>query len=107
MEYEKRIIAFIDILGFKVAVEESEGNEEGFANILETLTTLKNFFIQQTVPDELQKITNAEYNIDTRTIQISDSLIISRLINESGGVYRMLTDCAHATHLLINQGFLL
>lgn len=104
--YEQRIVAFIDILGFSAAVVKSEDDEEEFNRILETLTTLRNFFIRQDHSTEMTAEAKEEFHMDTKVIQVSDSLIITRLLTERGGVYKMLTDCAWATHLLINQGFL-
>ncbi|MBI2284773.1 MAG: hypothetical protein HYU71_13755 [Bacteroidetes bacterium] len=104
MAYEKRVVAFIDILGFKNSIEKSNLDEDEFERILQTLTELKQFFITPKSDYRIQ--TEREMNIDTQIIQISDSLVISRLVEEQGGIYHMLTDCAFAIHLLIEKGFL-
>jgi hypothetical protein len=97
MGYERRVVAFIDILGFKNSVDKSNGDEQEFERILQTLTELKEFFIKPKNDFEIN---------DTQIIQVSDSLVISRLVKEKGGIYSMLTDCAFAIHLLIDNGFL-
>jgi hypothetical protein len=104
MGYEKRVVAFIDILGFKEAIKKSNEDENEFNRIRGTLTELKEFFIQPTDHYEIE--INRKLGADTQTLQVSDSLVISRLVQEQGGIFYMLSDCAFAIHLLINNGFL-
>ena len=99
MEYDIRVVAFIDILGFKSVVKKSTTEIKEFEKILTTLDELKTFFSRNINP-------NPDSEYDTQIIQVSDSLIISRKIQEQGGISRMLTDCSFAIHLLINNGFL-
>ena len=104
MGYDIRVVAFIDILGFKNSIIKTNTDEDEFERILKTLTELKNFFIN---PKEHYEI-EADRNLggDTQILQVSDCIVISRLIREEGGVYYMLSDCAFAIHLLISNGFL-
>jgi hypothetical protein len=104
MGYEHRVVAFIDILGFKKALEKSHSHESEFNRILTTLTDLKEFFKKP--KDRYEIEADKELGADTHIIQISDSLIISRLVQEQGGIFHMLSDCAFAIHLLISNGFL-
>lgn len=104
MKYETRVVAFIDLLGFKQAIDKSNADQAEFERILRTLTELKEFFCQP--KDEYDKAADAALNADTQIIQVSDSLVISRLVHEEGGIFEMLTDCAFAIHLLIAHGFL-
>lgn len=104
MKYETRIVAFIDILGFKQSVKKSTENKKEFNRIFKTLTELKEFFLEP--KSEFTLKTEKEYGIDTQITQVSDSLIISRVIHEKGGVYSMISDCSFAIHLLIEHGFL-
>jgi hypothetical protein len=46
MGYDIRVVAFIDILGFKSSVDKSNEDEMEFDRILSTLTELKDFFIK-------------------------------------------------------------
>jgi hypothetical protein len=104
MEYEIRVVAFIDILGFKSSVYKSNHDEQEFKRILNTLTELKEFFIKP--KDNLEIEVDRKLGADTQILQVSDSLVISRLIQEQGGIYYMLSDCAFAIHLLISKGYL-
>ncbi|WEK20400.1 MAG: hypothetical protein P0Y49_04515 [Candidatus Pedobacter colombiensis] len=104
MGYETRVVAFIDILGFKNAIDKSDDNEDEYLRILNTLTELKDTFIRPKDEDDI----NADRYLgaDTQIVQVSDSLVISRLIQERGGIYYMISDCALAIHTLIRHGFL-
>ena len=104
MGYDIRLVAFIDILGFKEAIEKSNTDDNEFNRIRGTLTELKEFFIQP--KDHYEVEANRKLGADTQILQVSDSLVISRLIQEEGGVFYMLYDCAFAIHLLIENGFL-
>lgn len=104
MGYEKRVVAFIDILGFKNCLDKSNSVELEFERILTTLIDLKEFFIKP--KDKYEVEADRELGADTQIVQVSDSLIISRLVQEQGGVFHMLSDCAFAIHLLISNGFL-
>jgi hypothetical protein len=104
MSYEKRVVAFIDILGFKNSVDKSNKDEKEYERILQTLKDLKEFFVNP--KDDSKLKVDKALNSDTQIIQVSDSLVISRLIQEKGGIYHLLKDCALAIHLLISNGFL-
>jgi hypothetical protein len=104
MGYEIRVIAFIDILGFKDAIQKSETNEYEYNRIRTALTELREFFISP--KDHFEIEADRKLGADTQILQVSDSLVISRLIQEQGGIYYMLSDCAFAIHLLISNGFL-
>jgi hypothetical protein len=104
MGYDNRIVAFIDILGFTDSIKKSNSEENEFDRILTTLSDLKEFFIKPKDQDDIE--TDIAYNADTQILQVSDCLIISRLIQEKGGIFHMLSDCAFAVHLLISNGFL-
>lgn len=104
MKYDTRVVAFIDILGFTESVNKSNKSRKEFNRILKTLTELKEFFL---VPkSEYSLKVEKKIDLDTQITQVSDSLIISRVIHEKGGIYSMLSDCSFATHLLIENGFL-
>jgi hypothetical protein len=104
MGYDIRVVAFIDILGFKNSIDKTNTDEKEFDRILKTLTELKDFFIKP--KDHYEIEVDRKLGADTQILQVSDSLIISRLIQEQGGIYYMLSDCAFAIHLLISNGFL-
>ena len=104
MKYETRVVAFIDILGFKESVDRSTKSKKEFDRILKTLTELKEFFLRPKSEYSLKE--ENEFGFDTQITQVSDSLIISRVIHEKGGIYSMLSDCSFAIHLLIENEFL-
>lgn len=102
--YPIRVVALIDILGFKAALEKSESDKAEYLRILETLEALKTHFLKP--KDDIDRDTDAKFNADTQITQVSDSLLISRPIDEIGGLHEMLSDCAIAIHVLIEHGFL-
>lgn len=87
MEYEDRIVAFIDILGFKNLINgtiDIKGHciEKNIDLIFDTLLDIRDFLdIDQPekYPEESTQIT-----------QFSDSIVISFRVNEKGGVYQTL-----------------
>jgi len=104
MGYKTRVVAFIDILGFKESIKKSNENEKEYKRVLKTLTDLQDFFIKP--KDKYEIEADTALKLDTQIMQVSDSLVISRLVEGRGGIYDMLTDCAFATHLLISNGYL-
>jgi len=104
MAYKTRVVAFIDILGFKNSIEKSNKDDKEYERVLKTLTDLQDFFVKP--KDKYHIEADEALNLDTQIMQVSDSLVISRLVEGRGGIYNMLTDCAFAIHLLINNGFL-
>lgn len=104
MGYQKRVVAYIDILGFKETIKESRTDINVFNRVLETIEELKESFVKPKNKYEIDAEKNL--NADTQITQVSDCLIISRLETEKGGIYNMLFDCAFAIHLLVEKGFL-
>jgi hypothetical protein len=104
MHYPWRVVAFIDILGFGAAVAKSATDERTYKHLLSALTALQEFFLKPSLPVDME--VERALNADTQIMQASDSLIISRSVEEQGGIFYMLSDCAYAIHLLIHHGFL-
>lgn len=100
--YEKRVVAFIDILGFSNFVK-TQGND-GFQAIHAALSEVKEYFDNPNKGWSEEGM--ASLNIDTQTLAVSDCIIISRRVDEKGGVFSMLWDCAFAIHILIRHKFL-
>lgn len=96
IEYNTRIIAFIDILGFSSRVKRSKSDKNEVKRIYEALDLIRGQFLKK------------EFNRDfgTEITQFSDSLIISINENQTGGIYHMISDCSYAIHYLISSGFL-
>lgn len=100
-EYQYRILVFIDILGFSESIKKSDSDNTEVNRIYETLIDLREFFNQSEVGDEFKQM-----GFDNQVLQISDSLVISKLIQEPGGLFSILQECSFAIHRLITFGFL-
>ncbi|MGI4823624.1 MAG: hypothetical protein ACRYFV_20630 [Janthinobacterium lividum] len=102
--YEQRVVAFIDILGFTAYIKDKSNDEAGFASVYAALSEVQDYF---TKPNEFETEDSRNFfRNDTQIITASDCVIISRRIDERGGIYQMLWDCDFVTHLLIERGFL-
>ena len=83
--YKERIIAFVDILGFKTLVEESVTNKYEFQKILDSLNIFR----------ELKKEKENQYYIeDAKVTTFSDSLVISYPMEDGNveALYSILLD---------------
>lgn len=99
MEYEDRIICFIDILGFKEIINntiDSNGNTiEERIKILEEAFSRVRYFLDIDNPNEFSK--------SKMVTQFSDCVVISFKYSEESEVFYTLLDIQH---LLINLVFL-
>jgi hypothetical protein len=101
MHYEKRVICFLDILGFSEHVENTinqDGidNEEYINNINDGFEAIR-FYLD---------VDNPEAFGDTKATQFSDSVVISFPINEESGVFHTLLDVMFVQMNLIIYGLL-
>jgi hypothetical protein len=101
MQYEDRIICFIDILGFREHVRQStEPTSPGGGMcpqaLLTALEEMRNSFngYQDELPAGI-----------TRT-QFSDSIVVSFPIDQKSGVFYTLSDVLHLQMILATNGFL-
>ena len=104
MEYEERVVAYIDILGFKESIKKSNDDKNELKNIFKTLTGLRDEFITEKTDYEREALT--KLNADTQFIAVSDCLIISKRRDELGGIDDLFLECSNAIHLLIEKGYL-
>lgn len=95
MNYETRILAFIDIMGFSAKVKSSEKNSNDVKLIYDALSQIRELFLDESYKE-----------FDTQVTQFSDSLIISINESQQSGIYHMVTDCSFAIHSLLSNGFL-
>jgi hypothetical protein len=100
-EYQYRILVYIDILGFSESISKSTNSQTEFDRIFNTITNLREYFESSKDGDGYK-----EFGLDTQVLQISDSLIISKLLHEQGGLFYLLQECSFAIHQLITFGFL-
>ena len=94
--YENRVVAFVDILGFKEAVI----NESKAEKILGALTAIKDHVDSHTASDYYTRFKGV---LDTEITAFSDSVVISGQESQAIVVY---FDALRFSGMLINSGFL-
>ena len=104
MGYETRVVAFMNILGINNSKDKSNADTRESNRIFQSINELKEFFFNSGDGSEIER--ERELNSDTQFITVSDSLVVSRIIREESGIYGMISDCSHAIHRLISNGFL-
>lgn len=97
--YEYRLLVFIDILGFSESIKKSNDDESEVQRIYDTVSNLRECF-------KSDSSNLKELGVDNQVVQVSDSLVISKLFNEQGGLFSLLLDCSYAIHHLITFGYL-
>lgn len=100
-DYSERIVAFIDILGFKNHVYDSINTDYS--------TNIENFNKIQSALDLIIDIADNEspMNKNREVIQFSDSIIISFLINEKSEVFYTLIGLLYLIIELLQYGYLI
>lgn len=117
IKYEKRLVAFIDILGFKEIVKQSENDISKIKLINSVLNYLKNWESQEKwdlrlveIEEDAQKrgIENFDIREKTNITAFSDSIVVSvKLddeINEMAST--LITNLAYIGAILLEQGIL-
>ncbi len=100
MDYQERVICFIDILGFKGHIDKSIQNKEYTTTILMAL-------------DIIDDVTNTEIenskhrDIDVKATQFSDSIVISYTIESDDQLAFIIMSISDMILRLIPYGFLL
>lgn len=108
IEFKEKFIAFIDILGFKRLVAETEAGK-GFS--LQQLTELVGLLGSSTERDDFEKYgpnccpesQRIEKNIDFRLSQVSDCVIVSAEISPAGAI-NLISHCWGAVIRLLQKG---
>lgn len=104
IKFEKKIVAFIDILGFKVLVNKSENEKKVNNELINLINTL-----ESAIPNLDSKVST---NVPTEAIPtytyISDCIILSAPIKykEYDGLSIILMRCIQLTHLFLEKGYL-
>ena len=95
LQYERRIILFLDFLGFKEIVENTVRNDKNLRSLLRAI-------------DRLYDIGREDADLyKTRSITtFSDSVVLSYAIHEQSAVFYLLSDIAFAIIDLAIQGYL-
>jgi hypothetical protein len=108
MAFEKRAVAFIDVLGFKSVVNKAETDQKKLAelreliNILSTAVPDLDGSVSQSVPHELIP----------KHIYISDCIILSAPLTSEkmksyNGLSILVMRVIQLTHILLNKGYLI
>jgi len=100
MEYENRVVCFLDILGFKNIIEESEKDSLKLQYTLEALEILNTY---KTDSEQNYGATHESVQVT----QFSDSIVVSFLLEERDQLILALIDLQVMIVELINYGFLL
>ena len=96
--YENRIVLFLDILGFKKIIEETE--IKGQENIDQTS------FLIETIK-EMKNAVNIAYRETTKNVtQFSDSIVVSFVENDQKEILRLFTDLQRLIARLLSRGIL-
>lgn len=94
-DYEMRIIAFVDILGFKNLVDESVSDHYSYLRIHDALEDFRK------VKKEKE---NEFYDRDVKVTTFSDSLVISYPLDFVGGLFHILYDLTYLQFILLQKG---
>ena len=92
--YERRLILFIDFLGFKEVVASTERDPVGLGRLLAAL-------------DDIGTLGEASIFKSQRVTQFSDSVVMSYRVTERSGVFWMINAIALTVISLAERGFLL
>lgn len=111
-KYQDRIVAFIDIMGFKEIVENTVNDNAYFNGIIAAIGEIRSEFMQHPI-SEIQKL-GRDFLYDpvelpdyqTMVHQVSDCMVISKLASVHGALEDIVMDIAFAIHILIKQGLL-
>lgn len=88
---EERIVAFIDILGFKNMVEESLNSNEVAENLHNALGTIYRLKAENDNPHN----THSQKNFGVEISTFSDCVVISYPITHKGGLFEIIIDLIH------------
>ncbi len=92
--YQRRLILFIDFLGFKEVVAGTEDDPVALARLVAAL-------------DDIGRLGEASIFPSQRVTQFSDSVVMSYRVTEQSGVFWMLNAMALTVISLAGRGFLL
>lgn len=116
-KYEKRIVAFIDILGFKEIVKTSEYDSSKIEFLYTALNFLKNWeipenwnlkYVEIEEDAQLKDIKNFDISHKTNTTTFSDSIVVSVKVEENVNemVSTLISNLAYIGANLLEKGIL-
>tara|TARA_A100000172_G_scaffold79247_1_gene65912 strand:- start:2 stop:862 length:861 start_codon:yes stop_codon:yes gene_type:complete len=105
MKYENRVVAFIDILGFKSLLDETtekdgSDNEKNIDALISAYKTIKDVWEAGEGFDSLSKPTSRKVSI------FSDSIVVSFEVGEKSQVFSTLLDIKHLIMRLVYRKIL-
>ena len=105
MKYEKRVVAFIDILGFKSLLDETtsssgEDDEQKIDNVISAYKAIKDIWEIDSTISGLKNSTSKKVSI------FSDSIVVSFKAEEPSEVFSTLLDLKHLIMRLIYRKIL-
>jgi hypothetical protein len=103
MQYENRLVLFIDILGFRQIIQRTCSknvgqNKQLIQNIFNAFNNYSTFFSDEGINDELFK--------SKKITQFSDTIVVSFILKDPGDILFTLSNCLHLIMSLIWRGFL-
>lgn len=101
LDYQYRIVAFIDIMGFKEHIQNTYSDTQWRKKLINTLIELK------IMENKHQNPNNIYYNIDKEVTAFSDSIVISYDLAHDGAVFYILMDIIIMQIDLIASGLLI
>jgi len=117
MKYEERLVAFIDILGFKEIVKQSENDTSKIELIYSVLNYLKKWEVPEKwslklvkIEEDAQKrgVENFDMRYKTNTTSFSDSIVVSVKIdnNVNEMTSTLITNLSYIGAILFEKGIL-
>jgi len=117
IKYEKRLVAFIDILGFKEIVKQSEKDISKIELIYSVLDYLKNWEVQEKwdlrlveIEEDAQKrgVKNFDIREKTNITAFSDSIVVSVKVNNNINemASTLIINLAYIGAILLEKGIL-
>lgn len=105
MKYENRVVAFIDILGFKslldnTTTKDGGDNEDNINKLVKAYETIKDIWVDDEIYGSLSKPTSRKVSI------FSDSIVVSFEVGEESQVFSTLLDIKHLIMRLVYRKIL-
>lgn len=95
LQYEKRVIVFVDFLGFKELIDQTVKTPTLIGHILSAM-------------DHLREVSDdSEFFKSQRVTQFSDCMVISYAAKESSAVFNLINNMGFALVDIAHRGFLL
>lgn len=94
MDYEDRLVLFVDILGFKKIIERSANDPAEVERVIMAIR-------------RLNEIGSDELFESKQVTQFSDCLVLSYRVEERSSVFEMIAEVGYALVGLVEMGFLL